>query len=162
MLKGGRLVAVALVVLLGIGLAFLPHSGTKKKNDSGPQPEGTSVNEKVQEAVKIITEGEGAPMKGIKLLKEVLEEDPQNTQALYYLGTFSIQSGQFDKAIQRFETLIQIDPKNEEAQFLLGYSLVQAGDTSRGVSAYQNLIKEGKSVEYKEMAQEEINKLKNL
>ena len=51
-----------------------------------------------------------APMKGIGMLKQVLEADPENIQALVNLGYFSIQSGQYDKALERFNKVLENQP----------------------------------------------------
>ena len=59
------------------------------------------------------------PMKGIGILKEVLNKDPKNVNALTNLGYFAIQSGQYEKAVERFETVLEIDPENAEAYIYL-------------------------------------------
>ena len=38
------------------------------------------------------------PMQGIFMLREVLQQDPENRDALYQMGILSMQTGQFDKA----------------------------------------------------------------
>jgi tetratricopeptide (TPR) repeat protein len=45
----------------------------------------------------------GSPMQGITMLREVLAEDPKNEFALYNMGMLSVQSGQYDRAIERLE-----------------------------------------------------------
>ncbi|GAB3329573.1 hypothetical protein GCM10027429_05660 [Marivirga atlantica] len=62
------------------------------------------------------------PMSGIMMLREVIEQEPTNEEALFNLGILSIQSGQYDKAIGRFETLLANHPKNEQAEFYLALS----------------------------------------
>jgi len=62
------------------------------------------------------------PMSGIMMLREVIEQEPTNEEALFNLGILSIQSGQYDKAIGRFETLLEHHPKNEQAEFYLALS----------------------------------------
>ena len=42
------------------------------------------------------------PMEGVFMLREILEKEPKNTQALYYLGVLSIQTAQYENAINRF------------------------------------------------------------
>ena len=44
-------------------------------------------------------------MQGIMMLREVLEEDPKNELALFNMGMLSIQSGQYDKAVERLVEL---------------------------------------------------------
>lgn len=67
------------------------------------------------------------PMKGIALLREILEKDPNHKGAIFNLGVLSIQSNQYDRAIERFEQLVGLDPENVQAQFYLGLSYFEAG-----------------------------------
>jgi tetratricopeptide (TPR) repeat protein len=71
------------------------------------------------------------PMKGISLLKEVVKEDPSNQTALFNLGYLSIQSGQYDKAADRFEALIKVNPKHASGTFYLGLSYLELGNKSK-------------------------------
>ena len=59
------------------------------------------------------------PMEGIGILKSVEQQDPKNIKALINLGYFSIQSGQFEKAEERFAQVLQIDEKYAEAYLYL-------------------------------------------
>lgn len=71
------------------------------------------------------------PMQGIQMLREVLEEDQENELAIYNLGLLSMQSQQYDRAIDRFEKLTQLDPGNLQAHFLLGVSYFEAGEKKK-------------------------------
>jgi tetratricopeptide (TPR) repeat protein len=59
------------------------------------------------------------PMKGIGMIREVLEKDPENIDALVNLGYFAIQSGQYERAIERFNTVLEIDSNHSEAYLYL-------------------------------------------
>jgi len=65
------------------------------------------------------------PMQGILMLREIVEIDPNNIEAIFNLGLLSRQSGQFDKAVERFEKLLSIDTANIQARFLLGLSYLE-------------------------------------
>jgi len=67
----------------------------------------------------VLVRAEPAPMKGIGVLLEVLETDPENLDALYMLGDFSVESGQYEKAIERFKKLLSLRPLNPEYHFKL-------------------------------------------
>lgn len=67
------------------------------------------------------------PMKGIQMLREVIEEDENNVLALYNLGLLSMQSGQYDKAVDRFEKVVGLSPDHLQAQFFLGVSYFETG-----------------------------------
>lgn len=92
-------------------------------------------------------EGAGAlgqmPMKGIGILKEVLNKDPKNINALTNLGYFAIQSGQYEKAIERFNTILEIDPNNAEAYIYLTDIYLSQDDIEKGIETletYKSLI----------------------
>ena len=74
--------------------------------------------------------GSQTPMKGISLLREVIDVDPENEEALYNLGILSIQSGQHAKAAERFERLLKKHPGNTKARFYYGLSLKEMGRLS--------------------------------
>jgi tetratricopeptide (TPR) repeat protein len=80
--------------------------------------------------------GGAMPMQGIALLREVVDKDPNNVSANLNLGLFSMKSGQYDKAVQRFKTLIAIKP-DFEAYFYLAESYKQIGKKPEAIAAYQ-------------------------
>ena len=83
------------------------------------------------------------PMKGIGILKEVLNKDPKNVDALTNLGYFAIQSGQYEKAIERFETVLSIDPQNAEAYIYLTDVYLSQNDIEKGIETlekYKSLV----------------------
>jgi len=61
-----------------------------------------------------------APMQGIQMIRDVLVKNPNHQLALFNLGVLAMQSGQFDKAIERFEKLKSIDSTDIQARFYLG------------------------------------------
>ncbi|MEM8900034.1 MAG: tetratricopeptide repeat protein [Bacteroidota bacterium] len=64
-------------------------------------------------------------MKGILTIRKVLELNPDNVEASFMLGMFSIQTQQWDKAKSRFEKVLELEPENAQANFQLGYVLLQ-------------------------------------
>ena len=67
------------------------------------------------------------PMQAVLLLREVVEDDPENVLGLYNLGLLSLQSQQFDKAVARFESLTTAHPDHLEGQFYLAVSYFESG-----------------------------------
>ena len=55
------------------------------------------------------------PMEGILELRNLAEETPPNLDAVMWLGRFSVQSGQLDKARERFDQVIDAQPDRVEA-----------------------------------------------
>ena len=76
------------------------------------------------------------PMQGIQLLLGVVKEDPKNEKANMNLGMFSMKSGQFQKAIDRFKTVIAVKP-TPEAWFYLATSYENLGQKPEAILAYQ-------------------------
>src|SRR5690606_4241340 len=80
--------------------------------------------------------GSGNPMTGIPLLQEVVREDPDNLEANRALGLFSLQSQQFDKAIERFTTVVEQKP-DAESYFYLATGYEKIGLKNEAIAAYQ-------------------------
>lgn len=71
------------------------------------------------------------PMKGIMLLRDVLEAEPTNAFALYNMGMLSFQSGQYARAIERLEKLVSLYPDHVQGQLLLGIAYKNNRETDR-------------------------------
>ncbi len=93
------------------------------------EPENSDVKVKLGVAYTITA----SPMQGIKMIREVLEQEPDNQLALFNLGLLSMQSGQYDKAVGRFERLLAINPRDVNACLLLGQSLVNLNKTKEAI-----------------------------
>ncbi len=75
------------------------------------------------------------PMQGITLLLDVVKQDPKNLKANLNLGLFSMKSGQFDKAVERFKTVIDVAP-SAEAWFYLASSYESMDMNTEAIAAY--------------------------
>ena len=84
------------------------------------------------------------PMKGITMIREVLNEDPDNRLAIFNLGVLSMQSKQFDRAVERFKKILTLDPEDVQARFYLGVSYLQIGDNDKAKEQFL-LVKEQES-----------------
>jgi tetratricopeptide (TPR) repeat protein len=76
------------------------------------------------------------PMQGITMLLQVVKEDPKNSKANFNLGLFSMQSRQFDKAVDRFKTVVEEAP-SAEAWFYLATSYENIGLKKEAINAYE-------------------------
>lgn len=65
------------------------------------------------------------PMSGINMLREVIAQDPENRQGLLSLGLLAIQSGQFERAKERFETLMSLDSTDYESKLYLAVTMIE-------------------------------------
>jgi len=81
--------------------------------------------------------GGGPPMQGIGLLLDVVKKDPTNRNANFNLGLFSMKSGQFDKAVDRFKLVTAKTPNDVEPWFYLAESYKQLGQRADAIAAYQ-------------------------
>jgi tetratricopeptide (TPR) repeat protein len=73
-------------------------------------------------------EGTAEPMKGIMMLREVVQADSMHENAQYNLGILSVRSGQYEKAIERFEKVLLINPSRTEMYFIIGRTYMMMGN----------------------------------
>jgi predicted Zn-dependent protease len=100
------------------------------------------LDSKADQAVNFI-EGKQEPMKGVGMLREILQIDSNNRQALLYLGVLSMQSGQYPKAIGRFKKLAGLDPGHADYHRYLGEAYISAGQKAEGraeLEKYKSMI----------------------
>lgn len=71
------------------------------------------------------------PMAGISMLREILAQDETNRQAILSLGLLAIQSGQFERAKERFETLVSLNAADHEAKLYLAVSMMEINQQSQ-------------------------------
>lgn len=81
------------------------------------------------------------PMKGIQMLRDVLQKDPENINALVNLGYFAVKSGQYDKAIERFEDILRIQPDYVEAFLYLSDIYVRKGEVNKAIEQLEKYKK---------------------
>lgn len=142
-----QLIVIFAAVLLAVLLFFAPNNPplpvevlpekVEIKGDSSAQAGKTE--EKLRLAISFVQEGK-EPMKGIMLLREVLEKDSNNLKAHFYLGLFSMQSGQWEKARLRFLKVLELDSSQNEANFHMARVNANLGDTASAL-AYLKIYK---------------------
>jgi tetratricopeptide (TPR) repeat protein len=106
-------------------------------------------------------EGGKDPMKGIFLLREVVAEEPDNIDAQMNLGFFSMQSGQFEKAVDRFRKVLEIDPSLGEVRIYLSEALDAAGNREDALKELNQIIKSGADSFLVQEAQKRIDAIQN-
>ncbi|MDQ3049977.1 MAG: tetratricopeptide repeat protein [Bacteroidota bacterium] len=85
----------------------------------------------------LYAEGTSEPMTGIKLLREVVTEDPKHENAHLNLGFLSMKSGQFDKAAERFRKVIEINPARIDMYVYLGEAYVRQGNKEKAIESFE-------------------------
>ncbi len=85
----------------------------------------------------LYAEGTSDPMTGIKLLREVVTEDPKHENAHLNLGFLSMKSGQFDKAADRFSKVLEINPARIDMYVYLGEAYVRQGNKDKAIESFE-------------------------
>ncbi|MBC7850182.1 MAG: tetratricopeptide repeat protein [Chitinophagaceae bacterium] len=77
------------------------------------------------------------PMEGIQLIREVSERDSSNIYAQFMLGLGAMESGQFDRAVERLNKVVAAEPKNLEAVLNLAEAYERKGDKANAIKWYE-------------------------
>lgn len=80
------------------------------------------------------------PMEGILELKALAEANPPNVDAVIELGRFSIQSGQLDKAKERFVQAIDLAPERAEPLVQLGMLELDGGNPAEALIHFERAV----------------------
>lgn len=105
-------------------------------------PESTAVKHLLADVHRTLGQWEMAR----SLYRQVLEEEPENTETLLNLGAYFFLKGDFSGAIQSFQKVATIDPANAAAHFNLGqaYSESYLFDEMRSAMAQAREIDEAR------------------
>lgn len=120
---------------------------------------GNNIEVEIEQAVSLISSGEN-PMEGILKLREIADKHPQNEDVQLYLGIFSIQSRQYEKALDRFNKVIEINANNSYAYQLLGQTYVLMGDTTNAIQNFELFMSKTDDVEAKKETEKQLKNLK--
>jgi len=71
------------------------------------------------------------PMKGILMLVDLNKQHPDQPLILTNLGRLAIQTGQYERAIERLESVLKIEPDNKRAFCLLAQVYSETGNQER-------------------------------
>lgn len=102
--------------------------------------EQLSPEEQVDEALRQLNSGELPPMQAVLKIRDVAEKYPGNVKANFTLGEFSMQTGQYDKAVGRFETVVEQQPEYGQAWKLLSEAQLKSGDTTQAQQSFEKAI----------------------
>ncbi len=81
-------------------------------------------------------------MKGIMTIRRVLELNPDNINASLQLGYFSMQTGQFDKAVERFEQVLSINSDRQDARLGLAEALINLNRPSEAIPLLETVVQQ--------------------
>jgi tetratricopeptide (TPR) repeat protein len=99
-------------------------------------------------------------MRGIQKILEVTRRDSLNMYAQLMLGLGGIESGQYDKAVQRLLKVVHFDPGNLEAVLSLGEAYERLGDNASAKNWYAVAKKMTTNHELIEAINERLGSLK--
>ena len=72
----------------------------------------------------------GNSMQGIFKIRALTEMNPSNVEALFHLGQFSMDTGQFDKAANRFRQILDVTPADARAKYFLAIAEQKLGNSA--------------------------------
>ena len=98
-------------------------------------------------------------MQGILTLRKILDINPNNVEASFQLGLFSAQTGQFDKAVQRFERVLELSPDNFGARYQLARAKLQLGEVSEAKNLLEAVVANSTDADLKQAANFLLNQL---
>lgn len=150
MVSGAVLVTVLLVLAPKApkGRAEANEASARVSEDpnSGSTPHANGPVAKDPRIAEILNElnAGGPPMQTIVKLRDLAEKEPENVEAQFVLGTLSWQTGQYDKAMDRFRKVIALDPKGyPDAYAFLGRAYASLDSTKLAIEAietYKTLV----------------------
>lgn len=154
------LAALFLVVLL-IVAPRIPKSAQLLAEAEKSRSEDP-VQQRISEAVAMVQSGE-SPMQGVMKLREILEEYPDHLDVHWHLGHFSVQSGQYEKAIERFQKVVELDDHGHypDANFYLGKTYATLNEKERAIDSFEQYLEVVQDTTIKKRVEEFIDELKN-
>jgi tetratricopeptide (TPR) repeat protein len=139
-LRKPQVLVLLAAVMVTVLLMMVPRMPAGARQASRPDPSAV----KLAEAVALVNGQE--PMRGIMMLREIVQEDPDNAEAHWQLGLFSVQSGQYDKALERFKRVLELSPDGyPDAWFYLGRTYATLDSTEQAIASlkrYKTLVQD--------------------
>ena len=136
-MKRSPFIAIVLSLVLAL---YIYTSSVRPKRPSVKKE--LSINEQIQAALSNIQDSDNpqSQMKGILQMRSLSEKYPENADLQWNMGLFSIQSGQYEKAVTRFEKVINIDAQRLDAYMQLAMSYIALQDTSAATGVLISMI----------------------
>lgn len=139
-----RQTGIGLTIAAGVALVaivlWLPRKSVDAEQLTALPTEAVATDDPVEAAVQKVS-GEN-PMEGILALRALAESDPPNVDAVVWLGIFGIQSGQLDKARERFSEALTLEPGHLEATWQLAMLDMEEGTYDRAVVGFETVMGE--------------------
>ena len=126
---------------MGLVLALYIYTSSVKPIRNVNKVQST-LTEQIQEALSNIQNGESpeAQMKGVLQMRALADANPENADLQWNMGLFSMQTGQYGKAVARFEKVISLDAQRLNAYMQMALSYTALQDTSSAQNVLSTLI----------------------
>ena len=124
------------------------------------EKDANNTDAKIQLASCYVEDGKD-PMRGISLLREIEKTDSNNVKLQLSFAFFSVKSGQFDKAIQRFNKILLIDPLFFEVYLHLADVHERQGDKNKTIEMLTKYVSVTDDATAKQEIIKYIQQLKN-
>ena len=128
--------------------------------EQAAQKDGRDIELQIKIA-DVYVQGSQEPMKGIGILRHLADSLPDNIPVSLALGRLSIQSGQYDKAKERFKKVLQLDPQNTEALYFLAITEAQLGHNDEAIRLFEMCKTLVNKEDFNKEIDEIVNSLKN-
>jgi tetratricopeptide (TPR) repeat protein len=102
--------------------------------------DSSNTNNRIRLAGAYVEDGE-QPMRGVMILRDIVQRDSNNVDAQLMLGRFGMMSGQIDKAIARFEKILYLQPENTEALLMMAEAYDRKGDKKKALELLEKCRK---------------------
>jgi Tfp pilus assembly protein PilF len=126
---------------MGIVLALYIYTSSVKPSRKVKNVQFT-LTEQIDKALFDIQNGKSPEdqMKGILKMRALAESNPENADLQWQMGIFSMQTGQYEKAVARFEKVISLDTQRLDAYMQVAVSYTALQDTSSAKNVLLTLI----------------------
>tara|TARA_B110000977_G_scaffold185691_1_gene250786 strand:+ start:264 stop:731 length:468 start_codon:yes stop_codon:yes gene_type:complete len=126
---------------MGIVLALYIYTSSVKPSRKVKNVQLT-LTEQIDKALFDIQNGESPEdqMKGILKMRALAESNPENADLQWQMGLFSMQTGQYEKAVARFQKVISLDTQRLDAYMQVALSYTALQDTSSAKNVLLTLI----------------------
>jgi outer membrane protein len=97
-------------------------------------------------------------MQGILKIREVADQNPNNTEALFHLGKYSLDTRQNDNAAKRFKQILAVQPNDVRAKYYLGLTEQRLGNSAEFNRLMSEVAVQTQDPNLAAMAKEALNK----
>ncbi|OEU67564.1 MAG: hypothetical protein BA863_17465 [Desulfovibrio sp. S3730MH75] len=138
-LRGKQTVIMTVAAGLALMLLFSFMSKSQQPSQQArPSAQNSAQSRESNPAGATISEEQSGH---IQHLMKSLNEDPNDTEALYGLGELFLDMDSLDKAAFFLERLIKLQPENKDALYLYGVVQLKQDKTMQSVETFEKVVK---------------------